>query len=359
MSFHFRNKHIEGKKTLWDVVRFDTNIAKSWDSFVSTHPKGEIFHYSIWLMFLQEFCQAPMYLLRGIRNNIIIGGIPFVFTRQLLMGRRLLSLPYTDRNMTLIESSELPGALQVLLSFSFSQNVGTIEIKDKIMDNSDLYFVGFWHSLNLSGGSEAVWNKCSKTQIKQRIRKNRKNGAVAVETRYDLEALREFYQLHIETRQRLRTLPQPWRFFELLWKWIGAKGHAQVKVARAGSEAVAAAVFIFGMQRVTYKYSASRSKYWSLHPNHVLLWDAIESFANDGFRSFEFGRTGFHNAGLRSFKLSWGSSEESLSYWRPNWHGLIRRRAASFIFRESGRMLSHMPPRYAKAASKMLYPILT
>ena len=63
-----------------------------------------------------------------------------------------------------------------------------------------------------------------------------------------------------------------------------------------------------------YKYSASRREFWKLRPNNIVIWNAIQWGCENGFHTFDFGRTEPGNEGLRSFKQGWGTAEMTLSY---------------------------------------------
>ncbi len=347
------------RPTRWCVSRMDSQTEPLWDSFARSHPQANVFHSSSWLRFLEEFCQAPVYMLLGTQNGRVVGGLPLVCRDQVMMGRRLLSVPYTDRYVALIQRHDCESAASALLSFAHERGAGAIEVKETLCQCRHTRVVGTWHEVDLSGGAKVAWQRCSTTQIKQRVRKNERVGAIRVETRRDVDALKVFFDLHVATRRRLRALWQPWAFFKLLWQWVGEAGHVYVKIARAGDSAVAAAVFIHDSQYVCYKYSASLIKYWPLHPNHILLWNAIEDAAERGMRSLDLGRTGGHNAGLRNFKRSWGAYERELAYWCPEWRGTLRRRMAATLHRRAGRMLSVMPTCCARSISEVVYPRLT
>ena len=68
------------------------------------------------------------------------------------------------------------------------------------------------------------------------------------------------------------------------------------------------------VEHAAYKFGASDPRHEALRPNNLVMWRAIQKFAASGFESLDFGRTSMHNAGLRRYKLQWGTREESLPY---------------------------------------------
>ncbi|NJN05754.1 MAG: GNAT family N-acetyltransferase [Rhodobacteraceae bacterium] len=77
-----------------------------------------------------------------------------------------------------------------------------------------------------------------------------------------------------------------------------------------------AAVFLLHGRRALYKFGASDFCHQHLRANNLVMWDTIVRLAGSGFRTLDFGRTSLDNAGLRRFKLGWGSTESRLHYYR-------------------------------------------
>ena len=79
---------------------------------------------------------------------------------------------------------------------------------------------------------------------------------------------------------------------------------------------VAGALFLHKGTKAIYKFGASDDKFQHLRPTNLVFWESINLLARQGFESLNLGRTGLGNQGLRRFKLSWGSSEETIKYFR-------------------------------------------
>ena len=87
-----------------------------------------------------------------------------------------------------------------------------------------------------------------------------------------------------------------------------------VLLAYAGGVPIAGAVFLTWNGTITYKFGASDPAFWKLRPNNLIFWTAIRWACENGFHTFDFGRTSLDNQGLREFKGGWGSREEPLIY---------------------------------------------
>ena len=130
------------------------------------------------------------------------------------------------------------------------------------------------------------------------------------------EAILEFYRLHVRTRRRHGLPPQPKSFFLNIHDEIIKPGSGFVVLAKRRSIPVAAAVFLHTGKKAVYKFGASDERHQDLRGNNLVMWEAIQFLAQNGFDTLHLGRTSFENEGLRRFKLAWGTVEETINYFR-------------------------------------------
>jgi CelD/BcsL family acetyltransferase involved in cellulose biosynthesis len=105
---------------------------------------------------------------------------------------------------------------------------------------------------------------------------------------------------------------QPRRFFEALWTHVLEPGHGHLLLAYWRGRPVAGVVLLAGTETLTYKYGASDEVSWQARPNHVLIWHAMRTACEDGYRLFDFGRSDLGGLGLREFKSGWAADEQPL-----------------------------------------------
>jgi lipid II:glycine glycyltransferase (peptidoglycan interpeptide bridge formation enzyme) len=79
---------------------------------------------------------------------------------------------------------------------------------------------------------------------------------------------------------------------------------------------VAGAIFLHSGDTATFKFGASDEAFQQLRPNNLVMWEAIKVYRGEGRHLLDFGRTSLENAGLRKFKLSWGTIEQPIEYHR-------------------------------------------
>ena len=183
------------------------------------------------------------------------------------------------------------------------------------MDSSPCFYA---HQLDLTCPEKDLFARCAGS-VRRAIRKGLSEG-VTVERFASRESLLNFYRLHGRTRRRHGLPPQPWKFFEAIYREILLPGHGHIFAAIKNSETIAAAVFFTWQDKVLYKFSASDSSFQHLRPNNLVIWEAIRFFAAQGASSLHFGRTDIADEGLRRFKLGWGSTEEPLQSHRFDFH---------------------------------------
>ena len=100
----------------------------------------------------------------------------------------------------------------------------------------------------------------------------------------------------------------------MLWENGIKTGLGLVLIAEAAGKPVAAAVILAWNGTMIGKFIASDEEGWSLRPNNLLVWHAVQAASELGWRWFDFGRTDAANSGLRAYKQSWGAVKEPLVY---------------------------------------------
>jgi hypothetical protein len=170
----------------------------------------------------------------------------------------------------------------------------------------------YGHRLNLAGDIDAQFARIT-SATRRAIRKAEKCG-VSVEFSRELDAVRHFYTLHCRTRRKHGQPPQPFRFFENIWRHILAQNQGFVVLARHRDTPVAAAVFFHWGRKAIYKFGASNEAFQDVRANNLIFWEAIKWYKRHGFEELHFGRTSLANEGLRRFKLAWGADEHTIEY---------------------------------------------
>ena len=88
------------------------------------------------------------------------------------------------------------------------------------------------------------------------------------------------------------------------------------------------------------------------------MWEAIRFLAQNGCDSLHFGRTSLADAGLRRFKLGWGTTEEVISYFRWNTASGRWAAGADHLKGAHNMLFASMPLALNRLAGTLIYPHL-
>jgi hypothetical protein len=288
-----------------------------WDSLVSAHPDSSFFHTSDWARVLQEtYGHRCVYCCR-LAHGQITGVLPVMEVCSPWLGRRGVSLPFTDFCTPLI-AGDSEGNLLYASALEYGRRRGwrSFECRNTGPGRPEApKSIAYWgHTIDLTTGPNALF-KALKSTVRCSVRKAQREG-LRVEFTENRESVRTFYGLHCLTRQRHGMPCQPLRFFDNIARFMLAKGHGFVATAWRGQQPVASSIFLHEGKEVTYKFGASDYAYQGFRPNNLVMWEAIKRCSAAGFTRLHLGRTSFHQAGLRRFKLGFGGHEEEIVYFK-------------------------------------------
>jgi hypothetical protein len=288
-----------------------------WVAFAQAHPDATAFHHPAWAQAI-----ATTYGFRAVvlglaaADGRLLAGLPVMMVRRKLKGTIAVALPYTDYIPPLARDPE------TLVAFSSSLMGWMAKLRMRRFDiHSALglapglhsFQVGVRHLLSLEGGEPRVAQALKNTPVDRAIRKAQREGVQVrlTRSRVDLEA---FYRLHWQTRRRLGVPVQPRRFIEAIWSGLVERQLGFACLAYKSGQPIAGALFLNWNRTLTYKYGASDARFWSLRPNNVVMWSAIQWACANDYRLLDLGRSDVHDQGLRDYKSRWGATEVPLVY---------------------------------------------
>ena len=329
-----------------------------WTDFVAAHPAATPFHHPDWTRLVADCYRfRPFALATCDTSGAICAGLPVVEVRYLRGGSRWVSLPYTDYCPPLVSTREQAERLVAALRWSSrAAGVRQVDIRAPVAGHSAAGPNGLRHVIALNDDPAKVYAGFHRSQVQRNIKRAEREGLTVRMGTSPRDLVDTFYQLHVRTRQRQGVPVQPRRFFRLLWDYTVATGLGSVLIVESAGQPIAAAVFLTWNETVIYKFAASNESSWSLRPNHLLIWHAIRTACEQGYRWFDFGRTDIGHEGLRNFKLSWGAVEEPLFYEtlgaapEPPPDG-----SEGIATRVLGTIIRHSPPLVCRAVGEVLY----
>jgi CelD/BcsL family acetyltransferase involved in cellulose biosynthesis len=330
-----------------------------WAAFVVARREALAFHTPAWAELLADCYGYRPFVLAVMDGDHVAAGVPVIEVPTLrARRRRWISLPFTDACAPLltpfIGSDGFAAALDGARS---AAGIDTFEVRAPApaMRNAHRQCDAVTHTTPLSAKADDLRVRFHRSQVQRNIRRAERESKVTIrrgDRRADLT--RAFYHLHAQTRRRLGMPVQPRRFFEALWSHVLAAGHGWLLLAETADHTpVAGAVFLRGTSTITYKYGASDAAFWGLRPNHLLFWHALRGAGEDGYESFDWGRTDLADRSLRSFKSGWAAEESSLVY--TTFADAVPRRGSGRVLAAARVVFRRSPAFGCRLAGELLY----
>jgi len=342
-----------------DIKFVNPFLDPDWDRLVLSHPDFSFFHSAAWAKVLSNtYGHKPVYL-RCSQRGELVALVPMMEVRSPLTGCRGVCLPFTDFCGPLIfGEGGSAGAFAKLSKVARERKWKYFEVRGgKSLWGSAVPALAFYgHTLDLRRGTEDLLTRV-KSSVRRALRKAERSG-LSVRVVRTREAILEFYRLHVRTRRRHGFPPQPESFFLNIHDEVIKPGLGFVVVARNGSRPIAAAVFFQFGKRAVYKFGASDERLQDLRANNMIMWEGIRFLAQNGAETLHFGRTSLKNDGLRRFKLTWGTQEETIEYVKFDtvagaW---VTGRDAASGFHEA--IFGRLPSALNRLAGAIIYPHL-
>ncbi|HET9180157.1 MAG TPA: GNAT family N-acetyltransferase [Terriglobia bacterium] len=331
---------------------------RRWETLVERHPYSSIFHRSEWLEALRRtYGYTPVVYTTSAPHEELRNSLTFCGVRSWLTGKRLVSLPFSDHCDPLLDEDGMaPALLDELSREQKSGKFSQVEFRPRrdfpgLRSGREPGESYCFHAIDLARDEKAIYSGFHKDCVQRKIKRADKEGLKYVEGR-SIPVLRLFYDLFVQSRQRQRVPPQPFRWFQNLAECLGPA--MQVRVALQGEQVAAGIITLQHQKTMVYKYGCSDTRLNNLGGMPWLFWKAIREARDRGLTELDLGRSGWDNEGLIAFKDRLGGKRVLLNYWkfpqpasRPGILGLLKRPA--------GWVLGHTPQPVFIAAGRVLY----
>jgi CelD/BcsL family acetyltransferase involved in cellulose biosynthesis len=300
-------------------IKFINPLAETaWLTFISGHKDSNIFHHPDWLRVLKNQYNYKVSAICLYNEGIIIAGLPFCEVHSLTGKKKFVSLPFSDYCNPLYNSEEdLHTLLNGLINRAEQEKISSLEV------NFDLK--GF---NNFASASDSVVHifevKRTEDELMKSFHDSKRRGIkkamkedLQVVISKDYDAVKSFFNLHLQTR-KLKGIPvQPNSFFREIYNCIITEGNGFVILVKKDNVDIAATMFLHFNSVLTYKYNASDNKYQHLRPNNLIVWHSLLEAIRLGLKYYDFGKSDLDNKGLREFKSQWGGIEREnfVSYY--------------------------------------------
>jgi hypothetical protein len=328
----------------------------SWDDRVRSCGACSFFHTSSWARVLADSYGYRPHYAGEVRNGELTALLPVMEVSSFLTGRRGVSLPFTDQcEPVACDAGSYRGLLESVIGHGRRAGWRYLELRSGagMAGATPPFTVCLGHTLDLRGGPERL--AAGLRDSTRRNIKRARNSGVRISISCAAGPLEEFCRLNCMTRREHGLPPQPARFFKNILLHVLARERGIVVLASQGGRTIAGAVYFHFGTKAVYKYGASDRNYQHLRANNLIMWEAIQGYAANGYTTFDFGRTEPENEGLLQFKRGWGAEEHPLPYFR---YDLRKEAFVAGSLKVSGAHTSYfrrMPIPVLKMAGSLLY----
>lgn len=340
------------------VHRINPITDARWSEFVERHPAASVFHTSEWMQTLRQTYGFEPFVLTTTPPGVpLTDGIPFCQVSNWLGRRRLVSLPFSDHCVPLVDGSdEISDILTYLHQNcekeqwrSIELRAGNAVIPDRLSFEQGSTF--WWHKLDLRPGLDHVFDNFHKDCIQRKIQRAEREQLLQESGRSE-DLLNKFYRLLLKTRRRHGLAPQPFTWFRNLIICLGEK--AQIHIASKAGRPVAGILILRHKHLLIYKYGCSDAKFNHLGGMQMLLWTAIQDAKREQCVQLDLGRSDLDQEGLIIFKDRWGATRTKLAYLvYPRTSFQAARSTTHAVF--SRLIFAWMPDSLLAASGRALY----
>ncbi len=343
-----------------DLRIVDPMADAGWDKRLATHPRATFFHGAAWAKTLADAYGFRCRYITATSGDELRGLLPIIEARSWLRGTRGVSLPFTDECAPLA-SPGVPAdsLLEVATREGQARGWKYLELRGglELLDGVPAAVCFYGHLLRLNIPAEDAFANFD-SSVQRALRKAERAG-VTVEFGTDLEAVRDYYELHCRTRTKHGAPPQPFRFFRALGEHVLQKGQGFIALARHGRRPIAGAVFLRFGHTAIYKFSASDERCQEWRGPNLVLWQSIRRLIELGARELDFGKTSLTNEGLRRFKRNWGAEERLIRYARYCFRRQDFVKITDLASGAQARLFARLPVFFSRWIGRAVYPHLS
>jgi FemAB-related protein (PEP-CTERM system-associated) len=300
-----------GPATFPQVKPFEIGEEERWNRFVLDCPRASFFHLIGWKRVIEKTLGHKARYFYCERDSKITGIAPVFECCNWLIGRCFISIPLAAYGGIVAEDAESEQALvDHSKKMAESASVDYLEVRQQSGGLFDGFHANQLYTTfrtKLFPDSDANLKRLPK-DTRYMIRKAEKAGFLV---RRGAQQLSIFYDLFAQSMHRLGTPVFPLALFRNILEEFPE--HSQLMVVSNGSEAVTAVLSFFFRDAILPYYAGATPGATRLAANNFMYWQLIQWAGENGFRSFDFGRSK-KGTGAFAFKSQWNMQVEPLDY---------------------------------------------
>jgi FemAB-related protein (PEP-CTERM system-associated) len=293
------------------VIQAQSSDQGRWNAYVDQHCAACVYHRFEWQRVWDRAygCRSTYWLAQ--EQSRIVGLLPLVELATPLFGRLLCSLPYFGHGGIIADNELIVEALaQEAARLARSRGARLVELRH--LEDHCLPWNERRDKVNmvlpLGQPADEVFGRF-KAKLRSQIRRPEKAGHQLRQGRHEL--LHAFWSVY---SQNLRDLGSPChseRLFAAVLEEFGPR--ARIFVVFDGHQPIAAGFVVGGQGTLEIPCASSLRSYNRTSPNMMLYGGIIRYACDEGYDSFNFGRSSL-DSGTYRFKRQWGAEPHPLVY---------------------------------------------
>lgn len=246
----------------------------------------------------------------------IVAVLPLCHVKSQLFGSQLLSPGFAERGSTVLDKDATSTRARRLLLEQIKQMADSLGVDfvslrgdrgshpdDFVVQNRYVTF-----QAPVGQGRDAIWSDVKDSRQRQ-IEQAVDNDSLQVRVGTSLEDLEEYYRLYLETMRGHGSPPHSFEFFRILWERLHDKGDLRLSMVTREGSMINGMIDLSSGSTVYQWGVVSDYDFRDLNGGSLLLWKSLEWAAENGYDTYEFGRTR-EGSGVYMFKKSFGGSKE-------------------------------------------------
>ena len=284
----------------------------AWDAYVAQTKTCSLYHGSATPMMIKQLFGHDYYCFSAKdESGKVIGVLPLIHIQSWLFGNYMVSLPYFNYGGAVAVDKRVEQALmESAIERGKSLNVSHIEFRDTNERESTLpaRLDKVAMILDLPDDPDVLWKAIGakrRSQIKRPIRE----GVELLTGKAEL--LDQFYDVFSRNMRDLGTPVYGKSFFQEIIERFSENVH--IIVVRHQGKPVATA-FLLGYEgQMEIPWASTLREVNKIGVNMFLYWEVLKYSIEQGFSTFDFGRSSVDSGTFR-FKKQWGAKPKQL-YW--------------------------------------------
>ena len=293
--------------------------SSTWDRFV-VRSDGPPFALSGWGDACETYGHDCLYL-TVCDSDRIVAVLALTHLESYLFGSKLVSPAFGEYGSVLKTEATTEASIQALLrratSLADKLSVDFVSLRGHEIDadmslSKQSRFVTF--QVVLDRDVDAIWDDIKESRQRQ-IRQARDDDSLDYIQGDSVGDLEAYYQLHLATMRGHGTPPHSFEFFRTLWDQFSNDERFHLGLVLKDEQPING-IINFTQGSTAHQWGVvSDYEYRDLNGGSLALWKSLQWAANNGYDTYDFGRTR-EGTGVYMFKKSFGG----VKTWYDDYH---------------------------------------